>query len=172
MARNTSTDDITLRCINRYVPILKLLTGWGLLNGNVPAVYAGLGLPFPQEPFPAAYIYLAAQRHARPSTGIRYDYLTITVRIIGGPVTPTYKFDAEDKVYSMITGVKNELFYRQYLEDPTSNNAPFDLILPEEKMTIKDTGRIQVFQYPPQGGFIGYEVPTTVGLNIKVGRLS
>lgn len=173
MARDTATDTITLDLIQAYVRVISLVEGWGVVTPYGVAVYGNLGLPFPREPFPACYVYFAGEEHDfRQGTGLRRDTEHINARIIGGPITPGYKFLPEDKVYQVLKGVVNELTYRRYLEDPTSNDAPFRYIDPEGKLTVGSIGRIQGFNYGEQGTFVGIEVPTTVMLAIKLGRLS
>lgn len=175
MARDTTNDGITDTLIQRYVTVLMPLSGWGTVSGATKAVYAHLGLPFPQEPYPAAYVYLAGVRHDFTiGSGQRIDLYSVTIRIIGGPASPTYKVNAESAAYQMVTAVTSELLYRPYLQDPTvgQNDAPFRYLDPKAKLTVGDVGRIQAYQYGDQGAYIGIEIPTTVGLTIHVGRVS
>lgn len=173
MPRDTSTDPITKALIERYVPIISQVSGWGELTSGDKAIYPQLGLPQPQEPFPAAYIYLANQTHDwTQGQGIRRDINTINIRIIGGPITPGYKFVPELKVYEVLTGVVNELTYRPYLQDPDKNNEPFRYLDPNQHQTVGQIGRIGVFNYSDQGGYIGIEIPSIVALIFKIGRVS
>ncbi len=176
MARDVTLDGITDTLIIRYVTVLSPLAGWGTLAGTTNrAVYPHLGLPMPSEPFPAGYVYLAGVSHAPLGTGQRMDTYRINIRILGGPVTPTYKVQPESAVYQMVTAVTSELLYRPFLQDPTAgqNNAPFRYLDTKNPVTVGDLGRIQAFSYgADQGAFVGIEIPTTVGLTIHVGRLS
>lgn len=169
-----SFDAITDDLIKAFVPILSLVSGWGVLADGSKAVYGGLLLPFVQEPFPCAYIYMAGVTHDfGQGTGLRRDLYQVNVRLLGGPLTPSYRFNPEHQAYKMFTGVTNELTYRRYLEDPTNNNAPFRYIDPQSKLTISNSGqRIQAFDYAEQGKFAGIEIPTTIGLQLNIGRLS
>lgn len=173
MARDTSTDQIGYDLIIAWQKVIANLSGWGTLASGGKAVYPDLGLPQPQEPFPAAYIYVAG---ISPDTGqgtgiVRFTY-TVTTRIIGGPMTPRYKTVPELEAYKLVQAVENELSYRRYLEDPTNNNTPFRYIDPEGKVKVIPSTRIQVFAYSDQGGFIGIEVPATVMLSVHIGRAS
>ncbi len=175
MARDVTNDAITDTLIQRYVTVLSPLAGWPTVSGTTKAVYPHLGLPMPQEPFPAAYVYLAGVRHSPQGSGQRLDTCMIAIRVLGGPVTPGYKFNAESKVYQMVTAITSELQYRPYLQDPTAgqNNAPFRYIDTRAPVTVGDVGKIQAFSYGiDQGSWVGIEVPTTVGLTIHVGRIS
>lgn len=175
MPRDVTIDSITDTLIQRYVLILANLAGWGTLASGAKAVYPHLGLPFPQEPFPAGYVYLAGVTPDQTQgTGIRRDVYAVTVRIIGGPGTPNYRVNAESAAYQMVTGVLNELFYRPYLQDPTAgqNNAPFRYVDPNGKLKLGNPGRITNIAYADQGGFIGIEIPTTIALIFDVGRVS
>src|SRR5579859_3344529 len=156
MPRDFTFDQIVDTLIQRYVTVLSPLTGWGqLTNPAQAAVYPHLGLPMPQEPFPAAYIYLAGQQHDfSQGESIRRDLNQVNIRIIGGPITPGYKVNAESAVYKMITAVVNELDYRPYLQDPTNNDSPFRYIDPNGKLTVGQVGRIQGYNYGDQGGYI------------------
>ncbi len=168
-----SFDSVTDDLISAYVRVVSLISGWGVLSSGAVAVYPSLSLPFPAEPFPSAYIYLAGQTGDQlQGTGTRKDITSVNVRILGGPATPDYKFNAEHKTYQMLTPVKNVLSYYRYLEDVSNNNTPFRYIAPENKVTIGNVGRIQAFSYEGVGKFIGIEVPTTVGLLLNVGRAS
>lgn len=176
MPRDTSTDTITDDLLNAYVPVLSVLGGWGVNADGSKAVYSGLALPFPVEPFPQCHIFLSGQTHDfKQGTGSRRDIDTITIRILGGPTTPGYKFNTEHATYQMITAVVNELTYRRFLEDPTNNNQPFRYIDSEGKLAVGNIGRITAFAYSGtqgQGSFSGIDIPTTVGLFINIGRLS
>lgn len=173
MTRDTSTDAITAALIDRYAVILRTLAGWGILADSSTAVYPGLWLPLPQEPFPAAYVYLAGVQHDfTQGRGIRRDICTITVRILGGPITPGYKFNPETKVYEMVTAVVNELGFRPFLQDPTDGNAPFRYLDPNTRQSIGAVGRIAGFSYGEQGNFVGIEIPSTCPLIIPMGRIS
>ena len=171
MARDTTTDDITLRLVDRLAEILRQLSGWGVLADGSKAVYAGLLLPFPQEPFPCGYCFVEAQ-DIDQTQGTGYHYITnfLVVRILGGPVTPKYRVNPERSVYSVLSGVVNELAYRRYLEDV--NGAPFPNIAPEGKLTVGRPRGMRKIDYGEQGGFAGMEVPATVKLSIHVGRRS
>lgn len=175
MARDTSFDDITYQLIQRIVTVLKPLSGWGLRADNTSAVYGHLGLPMPQEPFPACYCYLSSQTHDNTQgASVRRDINTVTLRIIGGPVTPTYKVNPEDAVYRMITAVVNELDYRPYLQDPTAgqNNATFRYVDPYGQLTVGTIGQIRAFNYSEQGSYVGIEIPVAVALVFNMGRVS
>lgn len=173
MPRDTSTDTLTADAVNRYVPILSLLNGWGIQADNSKAVYAGWALPLPREPFPAAYVYVAGQTHDyQQGTGSHRDTTTIMIRIVGGPATPNFRFNPELTVYGMITGVVNELSYRRFLEDPTNNDEPFRYIDSEGKLKVGAIGRITAFNYGgDQGLYAGIDIPTTVGWFINIGRI-
>lgn len=165
---DTIADDLVVA----YVKVLQTLTGWGVLADSTKAVYPALGLPQPQEPFPAGYVYIAGVTSPEiVGTGKWVDIFSVHVRIIGGPITPRYKFDAEHAVYKLIEPVRSILRYRRYLEDPVTN-APFNLIVPENKLTVSNMGAIRAFDYSEQGKFIGIEVPTTIGLILNVQRFS
>lgn len=168
MARDTSFDGITDDLIERYVAVLSRLNGWG----SREAVYNGLIIP--QEPFPAAYVYLSSQPHDyAQGTSFRRDINNVVIRILGGPETPGYKANPWRAAYSMVTAVVNELDYRPYLQDPTTtNNDPFRYIVPEGQLQVGMVGRIQSFPYSDQGMFIGIEIPTTVTLAFNIGRIS
>lgn len=169
MARDTSFDNITDGLIERYLTVLSPLNGWG----SPDAVYNGLIIP--QEPFPAAYIYLASQPHDyAQGSSFRRDINNVVIRILGGPETPGYKANPWRAAYSMVTAVVNELDYRPYLQDPRAgeNDAPFRYIAPEGKLQVGQVGRIQSFPYSDQGMFIGIEIPTTVVLAFNIGRAS
>lgn len=173
MPRDTTNDAIVDSLIQRYVTVLKPLSGWGQATAGA-AVYGELGLPMPQEPFPACYVYLAGQTHDySQGTSIRRDINNIMLRIIGGPITPQYKYDAERKVYQMVTAVVSELDYRPYLQDPTNSDAPFRYLDPNGKLSVGNIGRIQGFNYGADlGSYIGIEIPTTAVLIFNVPRLS
>ena len=179
MARDTSTDQITNDLIQRYVNILSPLAGWGVLRDGTKSVYPNLGLPMPQEPFPAAYVYVSgiAFDWGLLHQGIRRDIYTIGIRILGGMATPytvvssgLFKGDfPEIAVYKMITSVVNELTYRPFLNDPISNNA-FRYLDPNSRASVNPITRVTNYSYSEQGSFIGMEVPASVTLIIKQGR--
>ena len=172
MARDTSTDDITKSLIERYVAIEKQLSGWGVFTSGDKAVYPELGLPMPQEPFPAMYIYVSGVAYdwSLLHQGIRRDTYTINLRLIGGPITPNYKFVPEIKVYEMLTGVVNELVYRPFLNDPITGEA-FRYCDPNNRAIVGNVGRITGYSYGEQGAYVGIEVPAVVSLLIRLGRL-
>jgi hypothetical protein len=174
----SSLDQLTNDLIKAYVPIVALAPGWGQLTSGAYAVYPELGLPQPQRPFPAAYIYLAGQtRDMREGTGLMFDISEIRIRIIGGPITPGSVGSTglpdppEILVYKMVTATKNQLSYRRFLEDPITK-TPFRYIDPANKLVIGQAGRIQGFNYSDQGTYVGLEIPTTIGLTFDIGRFS
>ena len=171
MARDTVTDDITLRLVDRLAEVLALLSGWGVLSSGEKAVYSGLLLPFPQEPFPCGYCYVEAQ-DVDQAQGTGYHYINnfLVVRILGGPVTPKYRINPERSVYTMASAVVNELAYRRYLENQAGKAFPN--IAPDGKLTVGRPRGIRKIDYGEQGGFAGMEIPATVKLAIHVGRRS
>lgn len=173
MPRDTSTDRIAYDLLLAWQKVLENLTGWGTLASGAKAVYANLGLPQPQEPFTAAYIYIGGvYSDFGQGTGVvRFTY-TVTTRILGGPMTPRYKTVPELESAKMLQAVMSELSYRRYLEDPTNNDTPFRYIDPEGKVKLNPVSRIQGFGYSDQGTYIGIEVPGTVMLAIPIGRAS
>lgn len=187
MARDTSTDQITNDLIQRYVTILSPLAGWGVLRPVPPAptglaaVYPQLGLPTPQQPFPAAYIYVRGLSFdwTLLHQGIRKDIYTLGIRLLGGEVTP-YTVVAgglfngdypEIAVYKMLTACINELTYRPFLNDPTTNEA-FRYLSPDSKASVLPIGQVTGFSYGEKQAFIGIEIPASVTLQIKIGRVS
>lgn len=179
MARDTSTDDIAKRLVERYVTILKPLANWGQLASGEAAVYPELGLPQPQEPFPNAYCYVAGIRHdwGLIHQGIRRDTYQVSIRILGGMITPGTRVATgglrgevpEIAVYTMLNAVQNELVFRPFLNDPDTNEA-FRYVDPNNPAIIGDVGRVAGFSYSDQGTFVGIEVPAIVSLLIRLGR--
>lgn len=179
MARDTATDQITNDLIQRYKTILSPLAGWGVLRDTSKAVYPQLGLPSPQQPFPAAYIYARGINFNWDllHQGIRRDIYTIGIRILGGEVTP-YTVVAgglfagdfpEIAVYKMLTACLNELTYRPFLNDP-ADNASFRYLDPKNPASTLPIGQITGYSYGEKQAFIGIEIPASVSLLIKVGR--
>jgi hypothetical protein len=116
-------------------------------------------------------VYLAGLNPVFDSTGNRHDTYTVNTRIIGGPATQPANVNPERRVYSMITGVINQLTYSRYLEDPSSG-LPFRYIDPQLKVQVAPIGHIQTFDYGSLGKFIGIDIPSNVMLTIHVGRQS
>jgi len=171
MPRPTDTDGLNAVIIARHAALLGTLTGWGTFSDLSPAIYPTLDTPMPQEPFPCAYVYFEDETHDYlGGTGYRCDVTTTMTRILGGPVTPHYQFNPEQKVYEMLKGVVNVYSYFRYLEDPLTNE-PMKLD-PEYKLSVGTIGKIRYFNYKDLGLFAGIEVPTTVGFKIHVGRNS
>lgn len=181
MARDTSTDGIAKDLIQRYVDILSTLAGWGTKTDSSRAVYPLLSIPYVQEPFPLGLIYLASVTHdwGLIHQGIRTDFYTTNIRIIGGAVSPSTRIPSgvmtgeipELACYRMISGVTSELDYRPFLNDPTTGEA-FRYVDPNATQIVGNVSRITAFNFGDAGNYIGIEIPTTVGLRIKVGRLS
>lgn len=178
MARDASFDDYTYQLLQQYVLVLRPLATLGQITVNsvtTGAVYGHLGLPMPQEPFPCIYNYLGGIRPDY-SQGklVRRDVVTVISRIIGGPVTPTYKVNPEDAVNKLVTAVINELDYRPYLQDPTAgaNDAPFRYIDPNGQVQVQSVGRTQAFGYSDQGAYVGVEITSAVALIFKMSRIS
>ncbi len=181
MARDTSTDQISNDLIQRYKAILAPLTGWGVLRDQSTAVYPQLGLPQPQQPFPAAYIFLRGivSDWGLMHQGIRRDTYTIGIRILGGEVTPYTVVSGglfagdfpEVAVYKMVTAVLNTLTYNPFLNDPVTNVA-FRYLDPNAKASTLPIGNITGFSYGDKQSFIGVEILATCVLQIKIGRLS
>jgi hypothetical protein len=172
MPRSTTFDGITYQLLQQYVLVLKPLSGLGQVGGT-GAVYGHLGLPMPQEPFPCIYNYIGGIRpdysQGKP---VRRDVYTIISRILGGPITPTYKVNPEDAVNSLITAVLNELDYRPYLQDPAASDAPFRYIDPGGQVQVVSVGRTQAFGYSDQGAYVGIEITSSVTLILNMGRVS
>ena len=172
MSRDTSTDTITSSLIERYCIILRQLDGWGVLADTTKAVYHGLYASQPQEPFPCAFVYLQGiVPDYSQGRGLRRDVCTIGVRILGGPVTPNYKFNAEEKMYEMITGVVNALAYRPFLENPLDNDEAFRYLDPNDRQHTSPLGRVQNFNYSDKGNYVGIDVPCIAPLRIPFGRV-
>lgn len=181
MARDTSTDQITNDLIQRYVTILSPLAGWGVLRDSSKAVYPQLGLPTPQQPFPAAYIYVRGitSDWKMLHQGVRRDTYTIGIRLLGGEVTPYTVVSGglfngvfpEIAVYKMITAVLNELTYRPFLNDPITNEA-FRYIDPNSAASVLPIGQVTGFAYGEKQAFIGIEIPASVSLQVNIGRVS
>lgn len=171
MARDTSFDTLTDDLLVAFVNVLSPLDGWGRI-GSTPSVYPHLGLPLPQEPFPACYLDCSMRPDYGQGTSVRRDLYTVFIRMIGGPATPGYKFNPEVAVNQMLTAVVNELDYRPFLQDPSNNNTPFRYLDPAGKVAVLDTGRTRAFSYSDQGNYIGRELTVSVGLQVNVGRIS
>lgn len=106
------------------------------------------------------------------SAADRLDTVTVVLRVLGGPVTPTYKVNPEDAVTQLVTAIINELDYRPYLQDPANADAPLRYIAPRSKVMVAQVGRIQGFSYSDQGAFVGCEITCTVDLLFHMPRLS
>lgn len=172
MSRDTSFDNYTYTLLTAFVNVLRPLDGLGQVGGT-GAVYPRLGLPMPQEPFPAVYCYLGGVKPDYTfSAADRLDSVTVVLRVLGGPVTPMYKVNPEDAVNKLVTAIINELDYRPYLQDPSNNNAPLRYIAPRSKVMVSQVGRIQGFAYSDQGAFVGVELTCTVDLLFHMPRLS
>lgn len=169
MARDTSFDTMTYDLIQAYVAVFAPLSGLGQVN-NTGAVYGHLILPMPQEPFPAIYVYLGGIKpDYSQGSSIRKDVTTITARVIGGPVTPTYKVNPEDAIYRLATAILNELDYRPYLQNPTTGDPLRYLV---EGVKVQPVGRAQAFDYSEQGKYAGLEISSIASLQYNVGRVS
>lgn len=185
MARDTATDTISNDLIQRYVSIISLLDGLGIVTdaSGTPtgkAVYPNLGVPMPQEPFPSVYVYVGGIQSdwGLLHQGIRRDTYTVNLRLIGGMATPrtvvaqgTYEGDYPEVVsYKLLTGIINELTYRPFLNDPITNEA-FRYLDPNSKASTLPIAGIRSFNYSEQGNFIGIEIPASVTLQIKINRI-
>lgn len=175
-------DTITDELIQAYVAVIATASNIPVLdsgpNAGTPAVYGTLGLPLPTEPFPAVYVYVAGIASEPMGTGVWLDRYSVTVRILGGQVSPGtiqmvngVPYYPERAVYQVLTGVVNVLRFRRFLENPITG-VPFRYLAPREELKVGPIGRITAFQYAEQGGFVGIEVQTTVGLSLNVGRNS
>lgn len=172
MARDTSFDTYTYDLLQAFAAVLRPLDGLGQVGGT-GAVYPRLGLPMPQEPFPAVYCYVGGVRcDYTQGSADRIDTITVVLRVLGGPVTPQYKVNPEDAVNKLVTAIINELDYRPYLQDPTNNNAPLRYLAPATKMRVEQVGRIQGFPYGDAGALVGIELTCTAALLFHMPRLS
>lgn len=170
--RDTSFDTYTYDLLTAFVKVLRPLSGLGQVGGT-GAVYPHLGLPMPQEPFPAIYCYLGGVRcDYTQGSAVRVDTVTVVLRVLGGPVTPTYKVNPEDAVNRLVTAIINELDYRPYLQDPSNNDAPRRYLAPSTKVRVEQVGRIQGFAYGDQGAYVGTELTCTAALQFHMARLS
>ena len=169
--RDTSFDNITYTLLTAFVNVLSPLSGWGQLGDGSYAVYPHLGLPMPQEPFPALYMDCEARPDYTSGSSIRNDNYLVFLRMIGGPATPGYQFNPEDKVNQMLTAIINELDYRPFLQDPSNNDTPFRYLAPGATAHVVDSGRTRAFNYSDQGNFIGRELVVQIGLRFNVGRI-
>jgi hypothetical protein len=170
MPRDTSTDQIIYDLLQRVALILAPLSGLGQVGGT-GAAYPRLGLPQPQEPFPAIYCYEGGvQRDYSHGTSTRRDVVTVNCRVIGGPSTPNYRINPEDEAMKLINAIANELDYRPFLQAP-SDGAPFRYVDPQGKVTILTASRPQEYRYGDLGGFIGCEQPFSVALIFPKPRL-
>lgn len=177
MPRDTSFDTITDDLLQRFINIESVLAG--LATSTVPAhdgitvaAYPDLGLPMPSEPFPAIYNYISGlQPDYTQGSSIRRDVVTVASRILGGPLSPTYKTNPERAVYKLVTAFLNEFDYRPHLEDPTNSDSPFRYLSAQGAST-RSVGRFTPYNYgdPPQP-FAGIEIFSTVILQFNVARI-
>lgn len=175
MPRDTSFDTISYDLLVRFVHVESVISGLGsgvaTHDGVTVAAYPHMGLPMPQEPFPAIYNFISGlQPDYSLGSTVRKDVYTITSRIIGGPNSPTYKVNPEDAANKLITAFINEFDWRPFLQDPTDSDSPFQYLAPDA-MRQRSVGRTTSFNYSDLGYFVGIEINSVVSLQFKMGRI-
>lgn len=168
MARNTAFDAL---CFD-------LLTRVALIQRNMPGMEKGQATErlsaTPQPPYPAFYNYVSAYIPDQgQGASRRIDRITITSRLIGGPLSAGYRFEYEDRMNSLITAYINEIDYRPFLQYPTRDDVPVwnGAGVGPASTTLGAIGSVRAFNYGQDALFVGIEIPIIVSVSLNMGRI-